>query len=438
LKTRYGDRVEFLGVYVREAHPTDGWRMKSNDNAGVTFAQPLTKIGREEVAAKCCSTLHMTIPLLVDDIDDRVGHLYSGMPDRLYLIDKQGRIAYKGGRGPFGFTPGELEQAIIMNQLEEIAPPAKKELGRVPVLSNTEAWAKLPAPVAEAPGSPLPVWVRALADAMPRTTAAMLELDNLHRAKSPLDPKLRAKMRWMAANANRSPYGEAYALADLRRAGGTDAEIAILQGDPKHWPDSEKNALIFARKLTKEAYKVLDEEVAALREKYGDAKVVAMVQLLAYANFQDRLLLTLGLNVEEGGPLPPMAVEFQRPWSGGAEAPERVAPKSANGSKPSLASDPEWSKVDYTSLQKLVADQRARQPRIPVPTFESVKKYLPPTYPKDHELKIRWSLVCLGYQPELASAWSNCTRSFAEEAQQDRVFEESLFWVVTRSLQCFY
>ena len=31
-----------------------------------------------------------------------------------------------------------------MNQLEEIAPPAKKELGRVPVLSNVEAWARLP------------------------------------------------------------------------------------------------------------------------------------------------------------------------------------------------------------------------------------------------------------------------------------------------------
>jgi alkylhydroperoxidase family enzyme len=434
--------VEFLGIYVREAHPTDGWRMKSNDNAGVSFAQPLTKIGREEIAAKCCSTLRMTIPLVVDDIDDRVGHLYSGMPDRLYLIDQKGRIAYKGGRGPFGFRPGELEQAIIMNQLEEIAPATKKEVGRVPVLSSAEAWAKLPQRTSDAPtpsaGTPLPVWARALAAAMPRTTAAMLELDNQQRAKSPLDPKLRAKMRWAAANANTSPYGEAYALDDLRRAGGTDTEIATLKGDPRQWPTKEKEALIFARKLTKEAYKVLDDEVAELRATYGDAKVVAMVQLLAYANFQDRLLLTLGLNVEDGGPLPPLAVEFQKPWSGGDEAPNRVLPKPANGSKPSPSSDSEWTQYDYSALQRLLADQRARQPRIPVPTFELVKKYLPASYPKDHELKIRWSLVCLGYQPELASAWSLCTRSFAEESQQDRVFEESLFWVVTRSLQCFY
>jgi hypothetical protein len=44
----------------------------------------------------------------------------------------------------------------------------------------------------------------------------------------------------------------------------------------------------------------------------------------------------------------------------------------------------------------------------------------------------------MGYQPELAAAWSSCTRNFGEEAKQDRVFEESLFWVVTRTIHCFY
>ncbi len=61
------------------------------------------------------------MPLLVDDLDDRVGHAYSGMPDRMYLIDREGRVAYKGGRGPFGFKPGELEHSIIMLLQEEEA-----------------------------------------------------------------------------------------------------------------------------------------------------------------------------------------------------------------------------------------------------------------------------------------------------------------------------
>ncbi len=118
MKRRYGDKVEFLGVYVREAHPIDGWRMESNDNAGIEIAQPKSSRERTAVAARCCQTLHMTMPLVVDTLDDRVGNLYSGMPDRLYLISRDGRVVYKGGRGPFGFKPGELEQSIIMHLLD--------------------------------------------------------------------------------------------------------------------------------------------------------------------------------------------------------------------------------------------------------------------------------------------------------------------------------
>jgi hypothetical protein len=82
--------------------------------------------------------------------------------------------------------------------------------------------------------------------------------------------------------------------------------------------------------------------------------------------------------------------------------------------------------------------QRERKPRVRVPTWEEVKKQLPADLQSARPVRIRWSLVCLGYQPELALAWSACTRAFGQEAKQDRVFEESLFWVVTRTQECFY
>jgi hypothetical protein len=104
---------------VREAHPTDGWQVTSNDRAGIVFRQPLDRQERVGIAEKCCQSLVMTIPLLVDDLNDRVGHAYSGMPDRLYVIDRAGRVAYKGGRGPFGFKPGEMEQSLVMTLLDE-------------------------------------------------------------------------------------------------------------------------------------------------------------------------------------------------------------------------------------------------------------------------------------------------------------------------------
>ena len=114
LYRRYKDRAEFLMVYVREAHPTDGWHMASNDRFGVTLRQPQTFDERVDVARTCRRRLGLGMPLLVDTLDDRVGDAYSGMPSRLYLIDRQGKVAYRSGRGPFGFKVGELEQALIL------------------------------------------------------------------------------------------------------------------------------------------------------------------------------------------------------------------------------------------------------------------------------------------------------------------------------------
>lgn len=89
--------------------------------------QPRNIFDRAEIAKTCSAKLEITMPLVVDTIDDRVGHGYSGMPDRLYVIDKQGNIAYKSGRGPFGFKPGELEQSLIGVLLEQAGSSQSKK-----------------------------------------------------------------------------------------------------------------------------------------------------------------------------------------------------------------------------------------------------------------------------------------------------------------------
>jgi Iodothyronine deiodinase len=123
-------------VYVREAHPIEGWRMESNDRVGVAVAQPKSNFQRVEVATQCHDLLEMSMPVLVDGIDDRVGHAYSGMPDRLYIIDSEGKVAFKSGRGPFWFNPAEMEQALIMMLLEHVSP-VKKALARVPASAES-------------------------------------------------------------------------------------------------------------------------------------------------------------------------------------------------------------------------------------------------------------------------------------------------------------
>jgi hypothetical protein len=53
------------------------------------------------------------MPVVIDPIDDTIARAYGGLPDRLYLIGKGGRVAFQGERGPMGFRPGDLEQAIV-------------------------------------------------------------------------------------------------------------------------------------------------------------------------------------------------------------------------------------------------------------------------------------------------------------------------------------
>src|SRR5699024_5146774 len=78
LHRRFGDRAGFLIVYVREAHPADGWHMFDNFRQGYTLPQPKTLDQRVEVARRCRATLALDLPMVVDDIDDPVGTIYSG------------------------------------------------------------------------------------------------------------------------------------------------------------------------------------------------------------------------------------------------------------------------------------------------------------------------------------------------------------------------
>lgn len=122
LYARYRDRAKFFLVYVREAHPEDGWKMSGNQRVGINILQPIDDSQRRQVAETCQQHLKLEIPFLVDAVDDRVGATYSGMPNRFYLIDREGKIAFKNGRGPFGFHPRQLEQnlLLLLNQTEQI------------------------------------------------------------------------------------------------------------------------------------------------------------------------------------------------------------------------------------------------------------------------------------------------------------------------------
>ena len=99
-------------VYIREAHPIDAWQMESNVKENI--AVPTAKSFEEKcrVAETCVTKLSIRIPSVVDDLRDSTEAAYTGWPDRLYAIDREGRVAYKSKPGPFGFKPAELAATL--------------------------------------------------------------------------------------------------------------------------------------------------------------------------------------------------------------------------------------------------------------------------------------------------------------------------------------
>lgn len=305
-------------------------------------------------------------------------------------------------------------------------------------VSDDQAWALLP-DIAKGEKQPLPNWIKPVVLQMPRTAAAMLELDTAFRNDGPLDAALRAKLRWIVAHANRCEYGEALSLADLRRVQGDKVKLDELTGDPAAWPAADADEFEFARVLTVAGPTVPDALFERLRVKHGDRGVAAMVLLTAYGNFQDRLLLGLNVPLEKNGPHPPLSIKF-------GEGALQVTPliPSDNGvasydenGEAVTPRDKAWTALTYDQLQLKLEKQRDLKPRLPVPSWDEVKHKLPEAMAV-RPTSIRWSLVNYGYAAELAIPWTLMTRTHWAEFPSNRIFEESLFWVQTRAVECNY
>jgi hypothetical protein len=109
---KYRDRAAFFVVYIREAHPSDAWQLPVNVKDDVVYASPGNGEERVNLANICVARLGIEMPALVDHFDDSTDAIYSGWPDRFYVIDRDGRIAYKSNPGPFGFKPAEVERIL--------------------------------------------------------------------------------------------------------------------------------------------------------------------------------------------------------------------------------------------------------------------------------------------------------------------------------------
>jgi hypothetical protein len=104
-------------VYSSEAHPTMGDRPYTLD--------PKTIADRRMAARDLATQTGLTIPILLDTLDNRVEKVFEGSPSRIFILDAKGVVTYIAGNYPstnMAFPiPGVLDRLLA----EELPKPAK-------------------------------------------------------------------------------------------------------------------------------------------------------------------------------------------------------------------------------------------------------------------------------------------------------------------------
>ena len=108
----YKERAAFYFVYIEEAHAHDVWPLVSNAKANIVFGTARDAGERVGVAGLCAKELKVEFPILVDDMQNGAADLYTAWPTRMYVVDANGKIAYKSRPGPFGFEAAGLGEAL--------------------------------------------------------------------------------------------------------------------------------------------------------------------------------------------------------------------------------------------------------------------------------------------------------------------------------------
>ena len=114
---KHRNNIQFLYVYVSEAHPADGWVTPSNEREKILYNQPQNLEERAAVAKDWMYAHHIQATILIDDIDNKIDDDYSGKPERLYAIDAKGIICFKSDQGPFDEAVINEWEGIIQNQI---------------------------------------------------------------------------------------------------------------------------------------------------------------------------------------------------------------------------------------------------------------------------------------------------------------------------------
>lgn len=104
--------ADFVLIYVREAHPLDGWNVR-----GPKYEDMLQHKSLEEriEAAKLLRKEGIDCPILVDTMDNKTCLAYGAFPERYYIIHNR-KVVLANGLGPQCYSPQDVKGWLEVNQ----------------------------------------------------------------------------------------------------------------------------------------------------------------------------------------------------------------------------------------------------------------------------------------------------------------------------------
>lgn len=89
LSDKYKDNdVEFFVVYTREPHPEERKYFRK-------YKQHTSYAHKKSYACELVQEFNMKVPVLIDDLTDTTQNAFGKMPNMVFVVDKEGKVAYK-------------------------------------------------------------------------------------------------------------------------------------------------------------------------------------------------------------------------------------------------------------------------------------------------------------------------------------------------------
>ncbi len=104
LAQRFGSAVEFVLVYIQEAHPEGGFDALEGQRH-LMIPAPASFSERVASAVRFGSESRLPFPMLVDSMDDAAAVRWGAWPVRLFVIDPAGKVVFAGQQGPWFHKP---------------------------------------------------------------------------------------------------------------------------------------------------------------------------------------------------------------------------------------------------------------------------------------------------------------------------------------------